>query len=194
MNRWPWPKIVSRIACFTVLLGMAPLAYFYWFGFTHNPHPLLMPLPLKRGEYSSPFFKTDLNESYQIDLEWDGRIDERMHLDMTWRVVDDSGAVIQRGIYKDKLLGNSVTLGDYEPKPGVRQKIVLRNLQDAQGMDSAHPTLEIGVPEIDLEMAYGIAFAVRFAFMVAAPGVLTLLFLLIWRAIRRNTVVARSRT
>lgn len=62
--------IVAGVACSLVLLGVTPLAYLYWWGAVHNLRPLSMEFPLKRGEHSSPFFKTALNDTYQIDLAW----------------------------------------------------------------------------------------------------------------------------
>ncbi len=184
MKNWSWRKIFGGLAGVLVILGLAPVADLYWSS-AHNLQPLSMPLPLKRGEYSSPVFKTDLNDSYQIDIVWRGAMDEQMKLDLHWSVVEDNGAVIQQGILNNQLRGNTITLGEYRARRGRRQRIVLRNLQDAQGMDQAHPILEIGLPERGLDSAYEAAFAMRFSPIVAGAGLLILLSLLLWPAIRR---------
>jgi hypothetical protein len=168
------------------------LAYVYWWGSYHNLQPLVMSLPLKRGEHASPFFKTDLHDSYQISLMWDGSIDKWVYLDMDWKVVDDSGALIEHGTYNNRLLGNGVTLGHYHSKRDLRQRIILRNLQDAQGLDSADPKLEIGLPSRNLELAYGAGYASQFASIVASPGGLILIFLLIRYAISGKTLADAS--
>jgi hypothetical protein len=188
VKSWSWRRMVAGVALSLVALGLAPLAYLCWWGGTHNPQPVIMPLPPKHGEYSSPFFKTELNESYDLDIEWDGSRGEWKALDLDWRVVDDSGAVLQQGTYNYRLRGNTARLGRYQPTRRLRQRIVVRNLQDAQGLDSAHPKLKISLPERSLDMAYAAGSAIKLAFMVAGPGVLILLFLLITRAIRSNAL------
>jgi hypothetical protein len=47
-----WHKIAAAMAWSLVLLGLAPLRYFCWWGVTHSPRPVSMTFPLKRGEYS----------------------------------------------------------------------------------------------------------------------------------------------
>lgn len=184
MKRWPKRTIVAVVACIFVLLGMTPLVCLCWWGSAHDLKPLSMALPLMSGEHASPFFETDLNDAYQIDIGWDGSVVERMELDLDWRVVDDGGIVIQQGTYHQQLGGNSVTLGHFRPKQG-RQRIILRNRQHAEGMDTAHPRLEVSLPERSLEMAYGSLLAVRLAGLVSGPGVLILF------ALRWNTRVRR---
>lgn len=188
VKTWPWRKIITAVACLLVFVGVAPLTYLYLFAATHNFEPLSVPLPLTRGEHSSPVFKTDLNEDYQIDLGWDGSVRGDKKVDLYWKIVSDSGAVIQQGTYNGSLLGNSFNLGYYRPKPGLRQRFILRNLQDPQGLSSAHPIVEIGVPEEGLEMAYGAAAAIRLAEFVSAPGLLLLLCFVLWRRIRRHAL------
>lgn len=182
---WPWSKIIPGIGCALVLLGVAPIGYLFWWSFSHNLRPLSMPLPLKRGEYSSPFFKTDLDDSYQVDVTWNGSVRQHLAIDFDWRVVDDRGIVLKQGILNYHEGGNTVSLGQYRPKRGLRQHIVIRNFEDVQGMETAHPILEVGLPERTLGMSYAAAYAIKLARNVAGPGLLWLLFVFVWRAIRR---------
>jgi len=60
MKKWRLSKILTIVACSTVLIGGAPWAYMSWWVSTHNSEPLSIQLALKRGEYTSPYFITDL--------------------------------------------------------------------------------------------------------------------------------------
>ena len=180
MKSWPWTKIVAGIGCLLVLLGLAPLAYLYFWATTHNFEPLSVPLSLKRGEYTSPFFTTDLNETYQIQIYF--LPPHSTPVDMDWKIVDDRGAVIQSGAFREEHTGgNNVNLGQYRPKRGSRQKIILNIHQDVDA-DGSDLKLHVGVPEESLSMAYGLAAAIRWAALVAGPGAIVLLVLLIRRA------------
>lgn len=53
-------------------------------------------------------------------------------------------------------------------------------------MDATVPRLEIGLPSRNLELAYASGAATMLAGIVAGPGALILLSLLLWNAIRRN--------
>lgn len=186
VENWPWSKIIAAIGWFLVLLGVAPIGYLFWWSFSHNLRPLSMALPLKRGEYSSPFFKTDLDDSYQVDVTWNGSVRQHLAMDLEWRVADDHGITIQKGFLKYQGGGNTVTLCQYRPKRGLHQRIVIRNLEDAEGMEAAHPILEVGLPERTLGMSYVAAYALKWARNVAGAGLLLLLSVFVWRAIHRN--------
>jgi hypothetical protein len=188
VKSWVWRKRVAGVGWSLIVLGLAPLARFAWWDFTHNPRPVIMPVPLKRGEYTSPFFTTEANEDYRIDIEWDAPGAEWKALDMDWRIVDDSGVLLQRGKFNYRLRGDIAALGQHHSMRRVRQRVIVRNLQDAQGLNLAHSRLEISVPERSLEMAYAAIYPIKLAFMVAAPGMLILLFLSIARAIRWNAL------
>lgn len=190
VKTWGWRKIVAAVGWSLLLLGLAPLVRLCWWDVTHNPCPVSMPVPLKRGEYSSPFFKTERNDDYRIDIKWDAPGPEWKALDLDWRIVDDSGALLQQGNYNYRLRGNTAALGQYHSMRRLRQRVIIRNLQDAQGLDLAHPILEISLPERSLEMAYGAIFPLKLAFMVAGPGMLILLLLFIARAIRSNALAS----
>lgn len=192
MKTWPWNKLLTAFACLLILLGLAPLVYLYSFGATHNFQPLSMPLPLSRGQYSSPTFKTDLNQEYQLDLGWDGAVPGPKTVDLAWQIVYLNGAVAQQGTYRNSLLGNNTHLAFYRPKPGLPQRLMLRNLQDAQGLASAHPILQIGVPEESLDMGYAALAALIFAGFVSLPAAILLLALGIWRRTHRRSLAPAS--
>jgi CheY-like chemotaxis protein len=66
----------SRISTPIIMLtardatGMAPLAYIVWLGSGRRLEPLSMPLSLSPSQYTSPFFATDLDDDYQIQLSF----------------------------------------------------------------------------------------------------------------------------
>jgi hypothetical protein len=144
----------------------------------HNLEPLSIPLPLKRGEFVSRYFKTDLDDSYQIDLYWSPFPDPKTEVDLDWKIVADTGIVIQQGTYKSRIDGaNSVGLGTYRPKRGLRQRIVVNIHQDVQGSDG-QPKLQIGVPEVSLDLAEGYyPLSTLWAGLFAGSGLITFGFL-----------------
>jgi hypothetical protein len=190
VKSWVWRELVAGVAWSLVLIGFVPLGIWCWWVVTHSPRPVSMEVRLKRGEYSSPFFKTELNEDYQIEIVWNDHSAEWKALDLDWRIVDDSGALLQQGTYNYRLSGNTAALGHYHSPRRLRQRLIIVNLQDAQGLDLVHPKLEISLPERSLDMSYAAMYPIQLASMVAAPGVLILLFLLIARAIRLNALAS----
>ena len=188
MGKWSCIRILFGTACMLVILGIVPWAYILWWETAHNPEPLSMPLLLKSGEYTSPIFVTDLNDAYQIELDWDRFPNKNFQLDLDWKIVNESGTEIQQGVYRE-VIGppiNEVRLGIYRPKCGLRQRIILRIHEDVQGI-GVNSKLVISNPEIGLNMAEGyIPLAIEWTSAVAGPGVVLFLVLLIIRVIRRN--------
>lgn len=186
MKRWPWRTILVSLATLLVLVGVAPLAYLLWWGKTHNLEPLSVPISLRRGDYTSPFFTTDLDDDYQIEIYFLPY--HRTPLDLEWKIVDETGALIQSGGYsEDQMGGNDAILErHYRPKRGSRQRIMLSIRQDVQATES-DTRLHIGLPERGLEQAYGSAAATIWAAIVAGAGAIMLLVLLILRVLRRQT-------
>ena len=99
MKSWPWRMIFGSIGGLLILVGVTPIAYLLWFGTAHNFEPLSAPLSLKRGEYTSALFKTDLDEDYQVEIY--SLPYHRSPLDLDWKIVDESGVVIQSGVYTE---------------------------------------------------------------------------------------------
>jgi hypothetical protein len=186
LKRWPWRTILVSLATLLVLVGVAPLAYLLWWGKTHNLEPLSVPISLRRGDYTSPFLTTDLDDDYQIEIYFLPY--HRTPLDLEWKIIDETGALIQSGGYsEDQMGGNDAILErHYRPKRGSRQRIMLSIRQDVQATES-DTRLHIGLPERGLEQAYGSAAATIWAAIVAGAGAIMLLVLLILRVLRRQT-------
>lgn len=183
MKRWPWRRILVGIALLLVLVGIAPLAYLFWRGHIHNLEPLSVPVSLKPGEYTSPFFTTDVDADYQIEIYFLPY--HQTPLDLDWRVVDESGVVIQAGVFREDQLGSNdaVLERHYRPKRGSRQRVTINIHQDIRATAS-DPRLHIGLPETNLEQAYGFVAASGWAAIVAGAGAIILFVLLILRATR----------
>src|SRR5271156_6197136 len=184
MKRWPWRRILTILACLLVVVGIAPISYLLWFGYTTNWTPMTMPLPLRAGSYTSPVFKTSLHEAdkpYWLAVVADRFLDgqgpscleggtiieshachgQGRLLVMDWKIIDDRGTVLKQGTYAGQIYGGvaeDAKVGEYLPKPGTRLKVVLDIHQDIQRFEAAHPRLEVQAnPEYGLENAYGSA-------------------------------------
>lgn len=183
MTRRLWSKGLFVLALILILVGIAPPAYLYWFGSAHNFAPLSMPITLERGQVVSPWFKTDLNDTYQIDLDWPHGLDLAIDLAIDWKIEDTHGAVIQQGTfaYQDLQRANEVHLGFYKPRRGLRQRVILDIHTGVEGANAAHPTLNVGVPEEGLDMAYGLAVALPWAGIWGAGGLILLIVALALR-------------
>jgi hypothetical protein len=199
VKSWPWRLIFGSIGGLLVLIGITPLAYLLWFGTAHNFEPLSAPISLKHGEYTSPFFKTDLDEDYQVEIYFLPY--HRTPLDLDWKIVDENGALIQSGVYtEDHHIGgnDAILTRKYRPTRGSAHRIILNIQQDVQAKDGEgqlQPTdtrLHIGVPERGLDQAYGSAAAIVWAAGVAGPGTIILIFLLVLRVIRPKIPAAGS--
>jgi hypothetical protein len=191
--------ILGRIGWLLILIGITPLAYLLWFGTAHNFEPLSAPISLNRGDYTSAFFKTDLDEDYQVEIY--SIPHHRTPLDLDWKIVDESGALIQSGVYtEDQHIGgnDAILTRRYRPKRGSPNRVILNIHQDVQAKDSERqlqPTdtrLHIGVPERGLEQAYGSVAAIVWAAGVAGLGTIILAFLLVLRALRPKILAAGS--
>jgi hypothetical protein len=199
VKSWPWRMIFGSIGGILILLGVTPIAYLLWSGTSHNLAPLSAPLSLKRGEYTSPLFKTDLDEDYQVEIY--SLPTYRSPLDLDWKIVDESGLLIQSGVYtEDQQLGgnDAILTRNYRPKRGAANRIILNVHQDVQAKSAEgqlHPTdvrLHIGVPERTLEQAYGSVAAIAWAAVVGGLGAIILAFQMVMRAIRPKTPAAGS--
>jgi hypothetical protein len=158
---------------------------------------MTMPLSLKGGTYTSPSFMTDLNEPYDLVLVSDRILDGQdtsclegakvkdSHycrgagriLDADWKIVDERGTVTQQGAYNDRIYsGEETKFGEYVPERGSHPRVFLRIHQDVQGLEFAHPKLEIHAnPEYSLGSGYAWAAFMIWAGVVAGPGVIILL-------------------
>ncbi len=202
MKKWPWRKLLAILGVVLIVVGVVPLALLLWHGTTHNFQPLSMQLPLKQGEYTSQVFKTDLDEDYIVQIELMDpnnramRLNPDAILNLDWKIVDaTSGKLIQQGAQNTELaLANNVNLGDYHPKRGLSQKMIVDVHQDIAEPDGSKITLEVNSTEDPEGVAFGFVLFARWAWFVAGPGALILLVLLFERVGRRRSLDKPSRT
>jgi hypothetical protein len=199
VKSWPARMIFGSIGGLLILVGVTPITYLLWFGTAHNFEPLSAPLSLKRGEYTSALFKTDLDEDYQVEIY--SLPYNRSPLDLDWKIVDENGVLIQSGFYtEDQHPGgnDAILTRKYRPKRGSANRIILNVHQDIQaksGERQLQPTdvrLHVGVPERGLEQAYGSVAAIVWAAVVGGLGAIILVFQLVMRVIRPKTPGAGS--
>ncbi len=179
----------TAVGCLLLLAGLGPLAYFCWEG--TQAQPLSVPVTLHEGEYVSPYFKTYLGGAYQVDLDWYRAFpDPNAYLDLDWKIEDSRGRAIRQGSYSGRLRGaNEVHLAFYQAPFGLRQRLVMDIHRDIEG-DSANATLEVGQPEIGLDLSYGFPLLFGWAALAGFAGAIVLLTALIRRKRHRNAPAA----
>jgi hypothetical protein len=187
----PRYRIVVALGLLLIVVGIGPLAYLLWFRSAHNFQPLSMQVPLKQGEYTSPVFKTDLDEPYMIQMGFADSsqrgigLNRNAVLDLDWKIIDANGTVIQQGTQNTRLSwANSVNLGEYHPKRGLAQRLNIDLHHDIDEPEGSHVTLEVNSTEDPEGMAFGSYMFLGWAFIVAGLGVILLAFLLIRRPAR----------
>ena len=180
MKHWPWSKILAIFACLLIVIGIAPPASLF-FGGSHNFFPLKMPLPLTKGEYTSQIFTTDLDDAYEIYIIPDDFRTKKIQLNLDWKIVDESGNVIQQGRYRELTETNWVTIGEFQSKINRRQKIIVKVNQNVEGIGTAQPRLIIGLPQRNSDYYDVRDIFNAWAVIIAGPGAILLLFLLIRR-------------
>jgi hypothetical protein len=72
-------------------------------------------------------------------------------------------------------------IGQYKPKLGQRQRVIVRINRDVQGTEAVHPQLQIGLPQKNSDLCDAIDILNAWAFVMAGSGAALLLFLLILR-------------
>jgi len=181
VKNWPWSIILTIFACLLIVIGIVPRANQFMWRRVHNLQPLRMPLPLKKGEYTSQFFKTDLKDTYKIDFSSDDDPTNLARIDLDWKIVDDRGFIIKQGTYSNPIDNGFDAIGEYRPKLGTRQRIIVRIQNVIPEKVGAHTELLIGLPQRINDF-----FNIRdmfnaWACITSGPGALLLLFLLIRR-------------
>jgi len=189
VRRWPWQRILVGIALLLVLAGLAPLASLFWLRHAHHLEPLSVPISLKRGEFTSPFFTTDLDDDYQIEIYF--LPVPRTPLNLDWKILSETGAVIRSGSYTDDGGNDAIFERRFRPKIGSRQKITLNIHDDVEGVAS-DVRLHVGLPERGLEQSYAFAEAIMWAAIIAGAGGIMLFILFILRANRLKAPVGVS--
>jgi hypothetical protein len=194
MKQRPWRRILTIVAGVLIVVGAAPLAYVYWFTSAHNFQPLSMELPLKQGEYTSAVFKTDLDENYMVQVELADPtrraigLNKDAILDLDWKIVDASGTALQQGAQNTLLRGaNGVNLGEYHPKRGERQKLIVNLHRDIEEPEGSRVTLEVNSTEDPEGMAIGAYIAFWWACIVAGSGAILLLVLLVLQVVQKSS-------
>jgi hypothetical protein len=181
VKSWPWRTSIAG-AVLVIALGLAPLAYLFWLGSGNKLEPLSMPLPLTRGESTSPFFTTALDDDYQVEIYF--LPVNRTPLDLDWKIVDARGVVIASGSYRDEQAGgNDVVLGHYRPKRGLSQRAIV-NVHQGEAAPGSDVRLHVGLPERGLENSYGFIPAGLWAVVIGGAGVIGLVAALVGRSRR----------
>ena len=144
-----------------------------------------MPLPPQRGEYTSPFFTTELDEDHQIDIYF--LPPHQTPLDLDWKIVDKAGTLFQSGRFHEQVGGNAVSLErHYRPKLGSRHRIIV-NMHDDIEAPVRDTRLHIGVPEQGLQRSYGLMVLMGWAALVGGAGLIGLIALAAQRRFRRQS-------
>ncbi len=188
MKKWPWNKILVCVGWLLVVAGITPGAYILVrLGNAHDQKPLSVPVSLKQGAFISPYFTAISGSDYDIDLNWDMIPARQTFLDLDWKIMADSGQVVEQGTVNSVLRGaNMITLGSYKPTAEQREQIVL-NVHEDVDQGGAHAKLEIGPPDTLADLSQAIPFAAGWAAFVAGPGTILLIALAILGAKRRKT-------
>lgn len=187
MKKWPWNKILVCVGWLLLVTGIVPGASLVIrLSNSHHAKPLSVPVTLKQGVISSPYFTPDSSGPYEIELNWDSFPARQTDVELDWKIEAENGAVLQQGSYSSILRGsNTVPLGEYKPTPGQRQRITLNVHQDVLGT-SANAKIEIGPPDPTSQLSYLIPLAVEWAAFLAIPGFILLMALLIKGSLRKK--------
>jgi hypothetical protein len=187
LKKWPWHKILVCVGWLLVVAGITPGAYILVrLSSSHNQMPLSVPVPLKQGEFASPYFTPGSSDDYLINLTWDLFPARQTSVDLDWKIEADNGSVIQQGTFNNQLRGaNLIRLGEYKPNSGQHQRIVL-NVHADVDQGGAHATLEIAPPDTSWRWSEAIPTVAGWAVFVAVPGVFLLLILAIVGAKKRK--------
>ena len=172
--RRAWKKRSFAVACALVVVGVAPLACWFGWSFYGNDSPVSMPVPLRQGTYSSPWFTTRIHDLYELDL---GTIPWRqIPADINWKIIDSHGDSIAAGSWQDQTSGTThIMLVRYYPKPGLRQRVIVNIPHDVTGSE-AGLTVSLYCPEASLEGSYAIPIYGLWA--LVCLGIAVVLFLI----------------
>jgi len=179
-----WQKILAILGACLVIAGISPFACCLWLAYAPRPEPFSMQFPPRIGEYISLPIAIGFGGPYRIDLEWPGSIpgDRQIWLDLDWKIFDQKGRTVEQGSYHNWITGNTICLAGYARGYRRGQRVVLRMARDVQGVgDSMRLKVSVDEDETLLDLSYVWGISIIFAGIVAGPGVLLLLFLLIRR-------------
>ncbi len=183
-------RVILAVGCLLIVVGIGPFVISYLQ--VAQSQPLSEQVSLKRGEYTSTYFRTYLSGDYQIELTWLGippDVDTDLNVDCA--VVDSRGEVVQHGAHSGRLLGNDIILGYYKARFGQRQRVILTVHQDVEGK-RVRAQLGVGQPELALDYSFAIVGLLGWAAFVGGPGVILLCVLAIRRARRQNASITTA--
>jgi hypothetical protein len=150
--RWIRSNRTFAALCTLIILGVAPIAYLMGWNFYGNSNPVSMRIPVRPGTYSSPWFTTRIDDLYELDLITNPA--RQNPIDFDWQVVDASNNILASGMRQEAVFrAYSITLARYQPKPGLRQRVVINVTHGATGSEQV-PTLSLYSPEACLRSAY----------------------------------------
>jgi hypothetical protein len=161
-------KVLIKLAI-TAAVALAPLAYLMWWSSAFVAAPLSVPVSLRNGEISSPFFATYAHDEYQIELYFLPPARPPTKLD--WKVVNRQGSVITSGQYDDRGFGNDAILGYYRPAWGTRQRVIL-DIHSDTGQKPVDTTLHVGIPERFEDASFAVIPTTAWAVIIGAVGLI----------------------
>jgi hypothetical protein len=105
---------------------------------------------------------------------------------LDWKIVDAGGTVLRQGTENTPLRGaNGVNLGEYHPKRGERQRLIVDLHRKIEEPEGSRVTLEVNSTEDPEGMAIGAYIAFWWACIVAGSGAILLLVLLVLRVVQK---------
>jgi hypothetical protein len=138
-----------------------------------------MPISLKPGEYTSTFFSPNPKLGYQVEIYF--LPPHQTPLELDWKIVDESGALIQQGAYDetDQMGGNDAIFErNYRPKGKSPQRILVSIHQGIQeiGPDTR---VHVGIPDPGMGYGAGLEDLAAKIWMIVFAGSGVIIFLLV---------------
>ncbi len=182
MKAWLSTRTVIGFGWVLVGLGLLPFVGLFLWARTHDSQPISEQIVLQRGQFVSAYFDPELDGTYQVTLYWPKFPSRDTQVDLDWRIVDSQDVVIDQGAYNRELDGaNIIKLTDYHPQRGMRQRIIVDVNHEVNG-PAREARLEIGIPEVGLELAEGAyPLAAERAAVTTIPGIIILTMVWLWR-------------
>jgi hypothetical protein len=120
-----------------------------------------------------------MDESHRsIELNPDATID------LDWKIVDTNGAVIAKGVQDGRIGGNEVNFGEYKPRRGTHQRMIVNIHEDIAEPAGSTLTLQVNSEEDPEGAAFGFVIFSWWALIVGGAGAVILLALFILRTAR----------
>jgi hypothetical protein len=138
--RWPSHR---KVAVTLIAIGLIPLLHSLYLGLSDNFEVLRISVRLTPGQFESPEFKTDLNGTYLLELDFD-RMKNPLNMDCRigipvfprdcagirqtinfyWKVVSREKGITAQGTYKVLAYGgDGVIFGQFQGRRGARERV-----------------------------------------------------------------------